>query len=193
MTSPREPDDDPRWFSIRSLAWALLPAFGTRRAHDAGAASALQLLRQVFVSFVMALVLIGVVTAVIASGPSESDGPSASVVAAAVAALGVISLIVPRLFERPLDCTTDAALVTGYRTRFFLRIAIAEAAALLGFVGALVAGEAWIYALGAAFTAVGFARLAPSRRNLDREQEALNLQGCGRSLLSLLLTAGPQS
>lgn len=164
---------------------------GMRRAQQAGDATALQMLRQVFLSFVMALFLIGLVVALTVSGTSQAGGPSSPVVAAGVAAYGVFSLVAPRLFERPLDCTADAALVSGYRTRLFLRIAFAQAAALLGFVGAFLSGEPWIYAIGAAFATVGFVRLAPSRRNLERDQEALNLQGCGRSLLRLLGDASP--
>jgi hypothetical protein len=187
-----EPDDDPGWFSARGVLWALFPMLGMRRAQRAGDANALQLLRQLFISFVMALLLIGVVVASTASDTShDPGGPSSSVLAAAVVGYGMVSLIAPRLLERPLDCASDASLVSGYRTRFFVRIAFAEAAALIGFVGAFLSGEAWMYALGAAFTALGFARLAPSRRNLERDQEALNLQGCGRSLSRLLVTTKP--
>jgi hypothetical protein len=44
-----------------------------------------------------------------------------------------------------------------------------------------------MYLIGAAFAAVGFIRLAPARRNLERDQELLNLQGCGRSVTGVLL------
>jgi hypothetical protein len=165
---------------------------GMRRAQRAGNANALQLLRQLYTSFVLALLLFGLVVAGTASDTSsDAGGLSSSVVAAGVLAYGMVSLIAPRLLERPLDCTSDATLVSGYRTRFFLRIAFAEAAALVGFVGAFVSGEAWMYALGGVFAALGFARLAPSRHNLERDQEALNLQSCGRSLTRLLVTATP--
>jgi F0F1-type ATP synthase membrane subunit c/vacuolar-type H+-ATPase subunit K len=165
---------------------------GMRRAQREGDANALQLLRQLFISFVVALLLIGAVVAGTAGDTSsDADGLSSSVVAAGVAAYGIVSLFAPRLFERPLDCATDTALISGYRTRFFLRIAFAEAAALIGFVGAFLSGNPWMYALGAAFAAVGFVRLAPSRRNLHTDEEALNLQGCGRSLTRLLLSARP--
>jgi hypothetical protein len=102
---------------------------------------------------------------------------------------GVLSLVVSRLFERPLDCSDEAALLVGYRTRFFLRVAVAEAPALVGFVGSFLSGEAWMYPLGALFAAVGFVRLAPTRRNLERDQEELNQRGCGLSLTNLLITA----
>jgi hypothetical protein len=85
----------------------------------------------------------------------------------------VVSLIVPRLVQCPLDCTDPGALLATYWTRFFLRIAFADAAALVGFV---LADSWWLYPLGAAFAFVGFVRLAPTERNLQRDQEALTSQ-----------------
>jgi MFS family permease len=176
------------------MLWALVPVVGMRRAQRAGETNGLQVLRQLFISFVTALVLFGLVVSMTAGDSTDkTGGPSSSVVTAVVVGYGIVSLIAPRLLERPLDCTSDADLLSGYRTRFFLRIAFAEAAALIGFVGAFLSGEPWMYALGAAFTAIGFARLAPSRRNLCNDQEALNLQGCGRSLTRLLVEAAPGS
>jgi F0F1-type ATP synthase membrane subunit c/vacuolar-type H+-ATPase subunit K len=189
VSLPPHRTEDPGWFSGKTILWALVPGIGLRRAQADGTASVLFTLRAVFTSFVMALVMFGVVLAFIGSADAEPSGPSTSVVAAAVVGYGLVSLVVPRLVERPLSCASEADLVTGYRTRFFLRVAFAEAAALLGFVGVFVSGELWMYPLGAAFTAVGFVRLAPTRRNLEREQEALNLAGCGLSLTMVLATA----
>lgn len=142
-----------------------------------------------FTSFALSLVLIGVVVIALAgSGTAEPDGLAASVVAAGIIAYGSLSLFALRLIERPLDCSDETALVSSYRTRLFLRLAFANAAALLGFVGFFLSGEAWMYPLGASFTAVGYVRLAPSRRNLERDQEELNQQGCLLSLTDLLLT-----
>lgn len=192
MPSSSERSDDPGWFSPRGVLWALLPMLAIRRAQQAGDTNALQLLRHVFTSFVMALVLFGFVVTSVASDVADGrSSPSSSVVAAGLVAYGVVSLIAPRLLERPLDCSSDSTLVSGYRTRFFVRVAFAEAAALVGFVGVFLSGSAWMYALGASFAAVGFIRLAPSRRNLERDQDALNLQGCGRSLTGLLVVAKP--
>jgi F0F1-type ATP synthase membrane subunit c/vacuolar-type H+-ATPase subunit K len=190
VTLPPQSNDDPGWFSARTILWALVPGIGLRRAQADGTASVLFTLRAVFTSFVTALIMFGVVLLFIGgSSESEPSGPSTSVVAAGVLAYGLISLVLPRLIERPLSCEGEAALVSGYRTRFFLRVAFAEAAALLGFVGVFLSGETWMYPLGAAFTAVGFLRLAPTRRNLERDQEALNLAGCGLSLTTVLATA----
>jgi hypothetical protein len=160
-----------------------------RRAQRDGDGNTLQVLRLVFTTFVMSYVLFGVVVVLVAGGESaEADRRPASAVAAGVVAVGVLSLVAPRLIERPLNCSDESALVSSYRTRLFVRMAFAGAAALAGFAGSFVSGEAWMYALGAAFAAVGYIRLAPSRRNLERDQEDLNQRGCVLSLTDLLLT-----
>lgn len=187
MSTPPEGTNDPGW--PRSLLWVLVPPLAIRRAQRSGDTNTLQVLRLLFTSFAMSLVLIGVVViALTGSGTAEPDRPAASVVAAGVVAYGVLSLFAPRVIERPLDCTDETALLSGYRTRLFLRIAFAHAAALVGFVGFSLSGEAWMYPLGASFTVVGYVRLAPSRRNLERDQEELNQQGCVLSLTDLLVT-----
>ncbi|MGV3759887.1 MAG: hypothetical protein ACO1PW_10160 [Actinomycetota bacterium] len=181
-------DGDPGWSSSKSLLTILVPWVGLRRAQHEGA-GALEVLRQAFTAFVAALVLIGVVVLVLASGVSDEDAMSPGLVAAGVAGFGVISLFLPRLFERPLDCTDAGTLLVGYRTRFFLRLAFAAAAALVGFVGVFLAATWWLYPLGAAFAAIGFARLAPTQANLQRDQDELNLSGCGRSLVHVLTSS----
>jgi len=169
----------------------IAPTHAFRRAQQAGNANELHLLRQAFVAFATALGLIGVVVLVLdGTDGADPSSPDTSLVAAGVIGCGVLSLLVSRLLDRPLDCSDEGALVGGYKTRFFLQISFANTAALVGFVAFFLSGEAWMYPLGALFTAVGFVRLAPSKRNLERDQEALNQKGCGLSLTALLVRAG---
>lgn len=182
-------DSDPGWFSSRSLLTLLIPWLGLQRAQKDGASS-LEMLRHLFTAFAAALFLIGIVVLFLAPGGSgDDDVMSAGVVAIGVAGYGVISLFMPRLLERPLDCTDPQALLASYRSRFFLRIAFADAAALIGFVGFFLADAWWLYPLGGAFAAIGFARLAPTRRNLERDQEGLHLAGCGESIIRVLMSS----
>lgn len=162
-----------------------VPWVGLQRAQKEGV-NALEMLRQLFTAFASALLLIGLVVLFLASGGTNENSMSAGVVAVGVAGYGVVSLFLPRLFERPLDCADTKALVVSYRTRFFLRIAFADAAALVGFVGFFLADRWWLYAVGAAFALVGFLRLAPTQGNLRRDQEDLNRSGCGQSLIHVL-------
>ncbi len=118
-----------------------------------------------------------------------------SVVAVAVAIMvfGVFSIVVPRLVERRLDCSDDRLLAGSFRTRFFLRIAFAESAALVGFVGFILSNNGWMYALGAGFAAVGFYRAAPSAANLAEDQRRLTQASCVRSLIAALTSLPPPS
>ena len=89
--------------------------------------------------------------------------------------------------EKPLDCASDTALAGAYRTRFFLRIALAESVGLFGFTFAFIGGGKWLYYAGAAFTLFRFwTHAAPTRSALVRDQEDLNASGCGRSLVAAL-------
>lgn len=93
--------------------------------------------------------------------------------------------------ERPLDCTDDRRLAGSYRTRFFLRIAFSEVAALFGFVAFFVTYYWWAYPIGAAIAALGFRRAAPTAANLRHDQEILSRSGCGRSLVRALRQPNP--
>ena len=187
MTGPFSSGDpgDPGWFSPKLFLWMLVPPFGISRMQRE-VRSPLHQLRLLFISFCNALLLIGVVSLVLAGGNDPAHVEPNRAITLGVVAVGVTTLVLPRLFDRPLDCSDDVALMASYRTWWFLRIALAETAALVGFGGFVVTGELWHYPLGAAFTVVGFATAAPTSRNLARLQERLAAQGCGRSLLGVL-------
>lgn len=178
---------DPGW--RRSLL-ALIPGYGLVLSLRGGGTrtDGLVMLRSVFVSFTGAIVMFAVVLVFLFPlGPVEAAGAMPSV----VVGYGVISLGLARALGRHrLDCASETALASTYRSRFFLRIAVAEAAALLGFTGAFIQERLWIYLVGAAFALVGFALTAPSAGNLRKEQDALNRAGCSLSLAATLRGAG---
>ena len=178
---------DPGW----SLGWRLLILFVPgvlqyRVRHSAG--DGLVLLRDVFVSFVGSLVLFGVILTFVVGG-REYGSPRPWVVAILV--IGVICTIVPRVVERPLDCSSDLKLAGSYRTRFFTRMAFAEIPAMFAFVVAFTNGPAWIYYLGAVITLVRMAMAAPTPTAIRRDQDELDVQGCGRSLVAALRRLPP--
>ncbi|MCU1380429.1 MAG: hypothetical protein JWN29_3412 [Acidimicrobiales bacterium] len=178
-------NDDPGWGSPKDVLLGLLP-FGpmmrigraTQRPPD------LVTLRAIFLSFITAIVLIGVVVLLLVPGMEPSV--SGTTAALTVLALGVAGQVASGLIARPLDCTSPTTLATSYRTRFFLRLAFAESAALMGFVGANLSANLTVYLVGAAITAVGFTRLAPTAANLGRDQEELAGRGCRGSLIAAL-------
>lgn len=174
---------------LPGIGWTLLPFFGIprvkRRMQDENLDSLLTL-RATFLAFAMAIVHIGVVVAIFAAGEGFEGGDlRAAPVAWGVAALGIGSVVAVRAFDR-LDCSSEPALFVTYRTRFFLRLAFAETAALVGFLGFLITGEPLVYVVGAAFAAVGFRLAAPSAGNLARDQYRLNHSGCPHNLVALL-------
>ena len=165
---------------------ALIPGVGRillRRGVDS-ATNPLVLLRQAFITFCMGIVMFGIVLAFL--WPSQSKEPHSPPLALGLVALGMIAAVVGWAVERPLVCTDDASLAGSYRTRFFLRIAFAESAALFGFVGFFIASVWWVYPAGAAIAFIGFARAAPTRARLRRDQERLSEQSCFRSLVAAL-------
>ena len=188
MTAADPRDQDPGWFSSKSLLWAFVPVVGLRRAQQE-TENPLQQLRLVFTAFAVAIVLIGLVVLALAAGSATQESVSPGVVASGVSLYGLLSLFLPAAIVRPLDCSSRDALASSYRTRFFLLLAFAESAALLGFVGFFLTYEWWLYLVGGFFAAVGFARLAPTRRHLQREQEGLVAHGCGISLIDALTSS----
>lgn len=178
------PDADPGWRpAISGALRGLVPGWGMRsRRRQPATADGLLILRGLYLSFVCAIGLIGVVVAILEGEEGIRGSVAERPAALVVLAVGVASLLAPRLLARPLSCESETALAGAYRQRFFLRIAFAEAAALVGFTGFIASGAGWIYLLGASFTAVGFARLAPTVRHLDQDRDDLRRRGCSLSL-----------
>jgi hypothetical protein len=136
----------------------------------------------------MAVIYVGVAAAFVVGNDDLNPG-----ITAGVGAYGIVSLVLPRLLGTKLDCSTADTLVGTYRTRFFFRIAIADSAMLVGFAASIVADNLVPYLIGAMFAIIGFARVAPTDRNLERDQEELNQSGCAFQLRALLSGAQFQS
>lgn len=177
------PPQDPGWsWAIRAGIPGSLFLFPSRRIRRLGDLGALNAIRAVFVSFLVALALLSLVVLILRL--DTEDGLSPGPVAAGVIGFGVTMQLFGRLVERPLDGSSPGALIGSYRTRFFLRVAFAEASALAGFVGFILTGHEWVYAAGLVVALVGFARLAPTRRHLERDQVDLNRRGWSRDLIA---------
>ena len=148
------PDDDPGWaLSWRTLAQCI-PIVGLAfrlRGRASTSPDGLVVLRQIFTSFVFALLTFGVVIAALYSTSNPPTDPPHGIAVALLTA-GAAGLLAGTRVERkkPLDCTDDTTLANGYRTRFFLRVAFAEAAALFGFVGFFLTYDWWPYPIGLA-------------------------------------------
>lgn len=187
--------DDPGWRpASKAAAWTLIPGmavFRVRRPPSRGGGDALTPLRSLFLTYALTLGLIGVVVGFLAAGGTRSN-MSAQAGALLVAAVGTVSVLLVGFVPRPLDCRSNASLAASYRSRFFLRLAFAQAAALSGFVAFFLTANPAMYPLGLVFSAVGFASLAPTAAHLHVDQQQLDMAGCGRSLVPALRFRGTE-
>ena len=150
------------------------------------------MVRTMFIAFCNAFVLIGVVVAVLDRTGDEFGQLPVTPILLAVVLVGLLGQLVFLLMRRPLDCTDSRALARSYlNRRVFSGLAVGEAAALVGFLGFILTSEAWLYPVGAVFTAIGFARTAPTRNQLQAEQAQLVAAGCGESLTAALIRHKP--
>lgn len=162
-----------------------------RQGAGRGDVDGLVVLRQLFLSFCLTIVAVGVVLAVLYPGSDPPTDPPTGAVVALLLVGALSSMVGPRIIERPLICEDEAKLAESYRKRFFLKLAFSELAALLGFVSFFLIYAWWPYVIGAAITALGFRRAAPTSARLARDQDVLAAQGCQRSLISALRQAQP--
>jgi hypothetical protein len=178
---------DPGW----NLGWRSLilfvPGVLQYRVRHA-AADGLVLLRDVFVSFVGAIVLFGLILTLVVGGRQYGSPRPWAV---AIVVIAVACAVVSKVVARPLDCSSDLKLAGSYRTRFYTRVAFAEIPAMFAFAFAFTNGPAWLYYLGAVITLVHMAIVAPSPAAIRRDQEALDAQGCERSLVAALRPLPP--
>jgi F0F1-type ATP synthase membrane subunit c/vacuolar-type H+-ATPase subunit K len=192
---PRDPrwSQDPGWGDAVRSAWMFIIPFGLQlrlRKLQREGADGLVVLRSVFLAFVAAIVLFAIVVAFL--DPRVEGASAAGWVALGLAAYGVLVVFVlTPIVERPLSCDSDHALQGSYRTRFFLRVALAESVALLGFVLMFQVGASWVYYTGGAVTLVGLAWRAPTARNLMKDEDELRARGCARSLVTALRGVEP--
>lgn len=173
---------DPGWGPAWRAAPRLYNPFRSKKKPLAG--DRLTVTRATFLGFGVALVAIGAVAPMIVCSCHDGGSPGfvALVVVYGTAAVGGVEW----LGRRPLACGSDTELASSYVSRFFLRMSIAQSAALMGFVAVTFTDRWTVYLIGFAFAAIALTRLAPTAANLQREQEKLASAGCGLSLLAAL-------
>jgi hypothetical protein len=177
--------EDPGWGrALRGLSptTIMFLQLRMRRSRDAP----LVLLRTVLLSFVSSLVLFAVILSALPMGDRRWQVHNAIGIGVLIAVASLAEqAVVWRFMERPLPC--GEGLVVAYRTRFFLRIAFANAGAMFAFVCSFLSNRWWLYLFGLAVGLIGLLRAAPTRAALERDQERLREQGCTDSLLAALM------
>jgi hypothetical protein len=176
---------DPGWgYALR----ALIPFVGLRyRAQRAP--DGLTAIRSIFVGLVAALPLFLVSFSYIVEGPG-----SPGLAPYAVVAVGLLSVLgISLLHRRPLAMTSLESLEASWRARFFIGVGIAEIPALVSLALTLATDVLWVYLIGMVFSLTGFFRIAPTKRNLARDQEAIRSAGSPLDLTLALISAGPSA
>lgn len=181
--------NDPGWRPVvrKILPWVIMPGRIGRLSKDGAGQPPVFAARAVFLSFVLALVMFLVVLLFILP---LSTGEDVSAGVYLLLAAGPVSVaFVPWARRRLLgSCGSRTELSQHYATSFFLGIAFAELAALLGFVAAFLAGAVWPYVVGMLVSFVGFGLIAPTASQIRRLDESLSARGCTTSLRAALYT-----
>lgn len=173
---------DPGWPRFPALVFPM-PAYLIRREGVDGR----RVLREITVSFVWAQVAVGLLAAFLMG----QTGGRVAIQWLVLGAVAVGAVGLRTWARRPLDCSSDAALVVGYQTRCFIRTAAANAVGLAGFVARQLGPSVWPTVVGTAVAVVLLVVDAPTRAALEREDEELAQAGCGRSLVAALVAGLP--
>jgi hypothetical protein len=99
-----------------------------------------------------------------------------------VATFGILCLVGARVFEAPLDTTSDASLRLSYTRRFFRCYAFCEMPFLVGTVTSVAAAQLALYWIGAGVTLVGLVWIGPTARQLTRLQRKIDRSRSSRPL-----------
>jgi len=180
-----DPAADPGW---RPALRSLVPFFGLLGGPhfwSGRRAQGLVIVRQLLLAFVMAIVLFAFVLSQLDLSPTNSTWPvgTAMVVVGVVALAGLAARPV---VDRPLDCSTGPALARSWRTRLMVRLALAEAPALVGFAAAFLTGSPSPFYLGGVAALLAFARAAPTARHLADDQAAIDARGSSLTVVAAL-------
>ena len=183
------PVEDPGWGpAAKGLVFPFVPMLGARRAMSG--TNGLIVMRQAWCAFVGGITVVGVVVVVLRLSGGFEAAIDGSTAALAVAVIGVLAQLFASRGLPPLTGDNERAVATRFQRSFFLRIALAEAPALVGFVAFILSGNAAVYFVGYTISAFGLVRCAPTAARLEATQQRLEASGSGVNLLAALVGSG---
>lgn len=141
--------------------------------------------RASWIRFAMAQsMLVVIVILVVAQSPRPKSPPF---MYAAITVFGIaLGAAIGIAFRKP-RIPRSGSLGPAYWARLLMRSAGAMVPVLLGYLSTFASGHLWLVISGWIVTLVMLALIAPTRRNIDRDQQYLNEKGCQQSLWSDLL------
>ncbi len=185
---------DPGWGQVLRrvpLSLVFLPLGLLRIMQRKGTEPPILVLREMFIVFLFAQVLILYVLPLLLPLRAPDPAPMAPVIALVVCGT-VMTAVGAQLARRsPLPCVDESKLQGAYTNRLFLAIAAAQTAAFAGILASFLSGGFWPYLIGLTVSAGGFLVITPTHRDVLRRQRQLTSQDCRASLLRALYT--PQS
>jgi len=144
-------------------------------------------LRMLHGSLVLAGAAAGVIAAIIPPGEAAVSPGLFAAIVLADAAVSLGMLLWAR--RRPLDTSSPAALASSYRSLYVMSLGVSFAPTMVGFIGAILTGRAWVGLLGVGFALAGLGYLAP-RIDVARRQTEITASGSPLSLESALDARG---
>jgi len=183
-------DERLRW---RVSWWRVVvpwPLFFRRVLGRARQVNVLQLVREIHLSYTLALLVFGLVLAYIVE--PESDPPLFPLVLSGVALLMAVGGA-RWLTRKPWpDDAPPEVLASIYRTTYFLHAAFAMSIALWGFVDVFITGWLWPYLAGGTVAFVWLWLIGPTSTNISRLDRKLREANPAASLVEGL-TAPPDA
>lgn len=180
---------DPGWgAALRKAPLALLPTRGVRMAAG-GATDGLTVMRIAWIVFTAVMVVIGVVVIAIDQG-LPGGGVDGRTVAVIVGGLAVFAQLVAVKFVPEITGSTMPAVRATAQRAFFVRMAFAQPAPLLGFLGFVTSGNAAVYVVGFVVGLAGMWDAAPNARWIGVGQRQLQASGSDVELLAALVGGG---
>lgn len=149
-------------------------------------------IRAVFIAVIAELLLVVSVTLGIVNHRSGNFAPE--IAAGIIVVAGIYGVLATQFIvsRRKLEAVPAEQLGSAYQQLFFLRIAFADATALVGFVFAFIAGTQWEVLVGLPFAAVMLAQAAPTARRIANDDfERTRLGGQGNLLNALIAPREP--
>ena len=161
----------------------------TRGIRTAVSTSGLTAMRVLWLTFIAAMALVGLVVVVI-DQIAPGGGADGRVVGAVVVALGVLIQLVSVKFVPEVAGSTMHAVRETAQRAFFTRVAFAEPAALIGFMGFVLSGNVAVYVAGAVIGLAGMYDAAPNSRWIAQSQQALRASGSDVEFLPAMASGG---
>ncbi len=192
MADPRAAED-PGWRPALRVLWHRSPPGRiasmlrerTLQPVAGRPANALTALRLIFLRLAASIPLY--ILALSFLGPWRRQDEARAVAGATIALAALLVLIAAWTRTRRLPTTSPASLARSYQTRMFLGIIVSEAAAFAGIGATFLGVRLWVAVVTATLAEVGMRLVAPSRRNIARDQARIAALGSPLSLTAALL------